>query len=143
MKINKILLAVITIIILLPNIVIATDVNENSAESSKVPNKFTDFSNAEFEIIEHENMSGWVDLKITGIDVNTILDFTEHYNVWGGYYYYVTTDNIKPKLTLGEDGTVESINGEKDLMKYSITWNLMSYDEQQDYIVLFDGRFFL
>ena len=128
------------LLLLIPSMVRATDTNQNLSENSSLP-KFTDYSNAEFEIIQEDNYPGGVVLKITGIDVDTILDFQEQYTAWEGYYYYVTSDNIKPQLTFLEDGRIKSINGEENLMGYLIT-HAMSYNEEQDYMLLYDGRFF-
>ena len=139
MKRKFLLILTALLLLLIPSKVNATEVNENLSESSKLP-KFTDFSNAKFEVIEYDN-GGWVALKISGIDVDTILDFQEQYTAWEGYYYYVTTDNIKPQLTFLEDGRIKSINGEENLMGYLIT-HAMSYNEEQDYMLLYDGRFF-
>jgi len=141
MKRKFLLILTALLLLLIPSKVNATEVNENLSESSKLP-VFTDFSNAEFEVIPaDETNTGWVALKITGIDVDTILDFQEQYTAWEGYYYYVTTDNIKPQLTFLEDGRIKSINGEENLMGYLIT-HAMSYNEEQDYMLLYDGRFF-
>ena len=141
MKRKFLLILIALLLLLIPSKVNATEVNENLSESSELP-VFTDFSNAEFEVIPaDETNTGWVALKITGIDVDTILDFQEQYTAWEGYYYYVTSDNIKPQLTFLEDGRIKSINGEENLMGYLIT-HAMSYNEEQDYILLYDGRFF-
>ena len=132
LKEKRIFLLILTaLLLLLPIRINATESNENLSETGKLP-EFTDFSNAEFEVVQKdESSSGWVALKITGIDVDTILDFQEQYSTWEGYYYYVTTENIKPKLTFLEE----------DISQYSIT-RLMSYNEEEDYILLYDGRYF-
>ncbi len=140
-RIFLLILTALLLLLLLPIRINATESNENLSETGKLP-EFTDFSNAEFEVVQKdESSSGWVALKITGIDVDTILDFQEQYSTWEGYYYYVTTENIKPKLTFLEDGRVATINGEEDISQYSIT-RLMSYNEEEDYILLYDGRYF-
>lgn len=141
MKRKFLLILTALLLLLIPSKVNATEANENLSESSELP-VFTDFSNAEFEVVPaDETNTGWVALKITGIDVDTILDFQEQYTAWEGYYYYVTSDNIKPQLTFLEDGRIKSINGEENLMGYLIT-HAMSYNEEQDYILLYDGRLF-
>jgi len=128
------------LLLLIPSMVRATDTNQNLSENSSLP-KFTDYSNAEFEIIQEDNYPGGVVLKITGIDENSILDYREQYNFWG-YHYFITPNNTKPEVIFEDDGRVKSINGE---LVSDTEYNFASHiihNEEKDCILLYDARFF-